>query len=99
MGFLNLLRVAQPVDWNRGRLSKLALVRSLKLGTQLETYNMKSTNVSQRETCKRGKWRKFLQPRRRPHDPMLVFSMSLFNFEPAWNRVFSPLKQRENVWS
>jgi hypothetical protein len=50
-------------------------------------------------TKQQGKWHKLLQPRRRPHDPMLVFNMSLFNFEPGWNRVFSPLRQRENVWA
>jgi hypothetical protein len=59
---------------------------------------MNSTNPSQREKSKRAKWRKVLQSRR-PHDSMLVFNMLLFNFEPAWNDVFSPIKQRENVWS
>jgi hypothetical protein len=59
---------------------------------------MKSMDLSQRETSKRGKWRDFVQGRRRPHDPMLVFNMLLFNLEPAWDHVFSPLKQRENVW-
>jgi hypothetical protein len=98
MGFRNLLRLAQPLDWNRCRLPKLALVRSLKLRPQPETYKMNSTNLSQRETSKVGKWRHFLQARHRSHDPMLVFNMLLFNFEPAWDRVFTPLKERENVW-
>jgi hypothetical protein len=59
---------------------------------------MNSGKLTQREISNGRKWRKFLQPHRRPHDPMLVFNMSLFNSEPAWSRVFSPLKQRENVW-
>jgi hypothetical protein len=60
---------------------------------------MNSTKTSEKESSKRGKWCSFLQPRRCPHDPLLVFNMSLFNFEPAWDRVFSPLKQRENIWA
>jgi hypothetical protein len=59
---------------------------------------MNSTNPSQRETSKRGKWRKFLQPRRHRHDPMLVLNLSLFNFEGGWNRTFNPTRERENVW-
>ena len=59
---------------------------------------MNSGKLTQRKISNGRKRQKFLQPRRRPHDPMLVFNMSLFNSEPAWNRVFSPLKQRENVW-
>jgi hypothetical protein len=99
VGFLNLLRLAQSVDWNRGRFCELAIVRSLKLRPQPERYNMHSTNLSQRETSKREKWRNFLQSRRRPHDPLLVFNMTLFNLEPAWNCVFNPSKQRESVWA
>jgi hypothetical protein len=59
---------------------------------------MNSAELMQRRVSNPRKRRKFLQPRRRPHDPLLVFNMSLFNFEPAGNRVVSPLKQRENVW-
>jgi hypothetical protein len=29
MGFLNLLRLAKPIDWNRGRLCNSAVVRSV----------------------------------------------------------------------
>jgi hypothetical protein len=48
---------------------------------------------------KRPNWWKFLQSRRRRHDAMLVLNMSVFNFEPGWNRVFNPVPARENVWS
>jgi hypothetical protein len=39
MGFLNLLRLPEPVDWNPSRLPQLALVRSLNLMTQSEGDN------------------------------------------------------------
>jgi hypothetical protein len=42
------------------------------------------------------KWRTKFRRRRRTHDPMLVLNMSLFNSEHGWNRVFSPVKVREN---
>gem|GEM_PF-2303681 len=54
--------------------------------------------TNQSNINKRRRWRSFLLPRRRRHDPMLVLSMSLFNFEPGWNRIFNPLNERENVW-
>jgi hypothetical protein len=60
---------------------------------------MNSRNPTPRKRSNRRKWLKFLQPRRRAHDPMLVFNMSLFNFEPASTRAFNPLKARENVWA
>jgi hypothetical protein len=59
---------------------------------------MNSGELMQRKLSNVRKRRRFLQPRRQPHDPMLVFNMSLFNSEPTWNRLSSPLKQRENVW-
>ena len=37
--------------------------------------------------------------RRRVGDAMLVLNMSVFNFEPGWNRIFNPVPARENVWS
>jgi hypothetical protein len=95
MGFLNLLRVPEPVDRRVSRLARLGRLRPL---SKWKGITMNSGKLTQRKISNGRKWRKFLQPRRRPHDPMLVFNMSLFNFEPAWNRVFSPLKQRENVW-
>jgi hypothetical protein len=42
------------------------------------------------------KWRAKFRRRRRTHDPMLVLNMSLFNSEDGWNRVFNPVKVREN---
>lgn len=59
---------------------------------------MNATNLTQSNTNKRSNWRKFLRPRRRRHDPMLVLNMSAFNFESGWNRVFNPGPVRENVW-
>ena len=35
---------------------------------------------------------------RRRHDPMLALSMSLFNSGSSWDRIFSPIPERENVW-
>jgi len=59
---------------------------------------LNSGELTQRKASNVRKWRKVLQLRRRPHDPMLAFNMALFNSEPAWNHVFNPVKQRENVW-
>ena len=59
---------------------------------------MNLTNRIEINLNKQRNWWKFLQPRRRRHDPMLVLSMSVFNFEPGWNRVFNPFNHRENVW-
>jgi hypothetical protein len=47
---------------------------------------MKRKNLGQSNATKSRKW---FQRRRRWHDPMLVFNMS----------IFSSLLQRENVWS
>jgi hypothetical protein len=47
---------------------------------------MKTKNLGQSNATKSRKW---FQRRRRWHDPMLVFNMS----------IFSSLLQRENVWS
>jgi hypothetical protein len=33
--------------------------------------------------------------RRRIHDPMLMFNMSIFNYKDGWNRTFNPLKTHE----
>ncbi len=60
---------------------------------------MNSGKVTERKISISRKSRKLLQAGRRPHDPMLVLNMSIFNFQPAWNRIFNPLKQRENVWA
>jgi hypothetical protein len=94
MGFLNLLRVPESVDRDSGGLPELALVRSLRPNS-IAKHTMNSRNPTQRKISNRRNWLKFLQPRRRAHDPMLVFNMSLFNFEPA----STPLKARENVWA
>jgi hypothetical protein len=42
-------------------------------------------------------WRDVFRRRRRMHDPMLVFNMSIFNFGGGWERILNPLKIRENA--
>jgi len=42
------------------------------------------------------KWREMFQRRRRMRDPILVFNMSIFNFDDGWNRIFSQFKIHEN---
>jgi hypothetical protein len=44
-----------------------------------------------------NKTRKLFRTRRRWHDPMLVFNMSIFNSGSGWNRIFNSISQRENV--
>jgi hypothetical protein len=56
---------------------------------------MKTTNLKQTSVAKPRKW---FQRRRRWHDSMLVLNMSIFNFDGGWNRIFSPIPQRENIW-
>jgi hypothetical protein len=34
--------------------------------------------------------------RRRMRDPMLVFNMSIFNFDDGWSRIFNPVKTHQN---
>jgi hypothetical protein len=57
----------------------------------MKTTNSKNTNAA--------KPRKSLRPRSRPHDPMLVFSMSIFNSGRSWDRIFDVIPRRENVWA
>jgi hypothetical protein len=44
------------------------------------------------------KFRKRFRARQRWHDPMLVLSMSIFNSDSSWNRIFNPIPQRQNIW-
>jgi hypothetical protein len=44
------------------------------------------------------KSRRWYRVRRRWHDPMLVLSMSTFNWESGWNRIFNRIPNRETVW-
>jgi hypothetical protein len=53
---------------------------------------MTRTNLKQASVANPQKW---FQRRRRWHDPMLVWNMSIFNFDGGWNRIFNPLPQRE----
>jgi hypothetical protein len=41
-------------------------------------------------------WREMFRRRRRMRDPLLVFNMSIFNFDDGWNRIFSQFKIHEN---
>lgn len=50
--------------------------------------------VSRRSTVSR--WANVFRPRRRRHDPMLVLSMSDFNFADSWERILNPIKSHEN---
>ncbi|PYK57042.1 MAG: hypothetical protein DME47_00130 [Verrucomicrobia bacterium] len=42
------------------------------------------------------RWRKMFRRRRRMRDPLLVFNMSIFNFDDRWNRIFTQFKIHEN---
>jgi hypothetical protein len=42
-----------------------------------------------------GKYRQIFRRRRPKHDPMLLLSMSIFNFQDGWSRTFNPLKTHE----
>ena len=57
---------------------------------------MKTTNLKNAKTAKSRKW---FRLRRRPHDPMLVLNMSIFNSERSWDRIFDVIPRRENVWA
>lgn len=41
-------------------------------------------------------WRDIFRRSRAAHDPMLVFNMSIFNFEGGWSRIFNQITPREN---
>ena len=56
---------------------------------------MKTTNPKKTKITRSRRW--FRRSRCR-HDPMLVINMSIFNSDRGWNRIFNPLRQRENVW-
>lgn len=55
---------------------------------------MNKENRNQKKSATRSWFRK----RRRWHDPMLVFNMSVFNSgsNPSW--ILSRISSRENVW-
>ena len=57
----------------------------------MKTTNLRKTNAA--------KSRKSFRVRPRPHDPMLVFSMSIFNSGRSWDRIFDVIPRRENVWA
>ena len=38
--------------------------------------------------------RRSFRPRPRPHDPMLVLNMSIFNSERGWERIFNTISRR-----
>ncbi len=53
------------------------------------------TQIQRLGRSQRARGRRF--PRLRRHDPMLVLSMSIFNFDTGWNRVLNPIKTHENA--
>ena len=57
----------------------------------MKTTNLRNTNAA--------KSRKAFRARRRPHDPMLVLNMSIFNSGRSWDRIFDVIPRRENVWA
>lgn len=44
---------------------------------------------------RRAKPRKCFRRRRRSHDPMLMFNMSIFNSDRSWERIFNLAPRRE----
>jgi hypothetical protein len=56
---------------------------------------MKTKNTNKTKVTRPRRW---FRRSRRQHDPMLVLSMSIFNSDRGWNRIFNPFPQRENVW-
>jgi hypothetical protein len=44
----------------------------------------------------KSEWQEMFQRRRRMRDPLLVFNMSIFNFDDGWNRIFTQFKIHEN---
>ena len=57
---------------------------------------MKMLPTSNQNRRKRRPW---FQRQRPAHDPMLVLNMSIFNAGTGWERVFTQIAQRENVWT
>jgi hypothetical protein len=57
----------------------------------MKTTNFRNTNAA--------KTRKSFRSQRRPHDPMLVLNMSIFNSGRSWDRIFDVIPRRENVWA
>lgn len=48
------------------------------------------------KTNARFRWLKLFRRRPQLHNPMLVFNMSIFNFDGGWSRIFNPLKTHES---
>ena len=57
---------------------------------------MKTTNLRHTNGARSRRW---FRRRRRPQDPMLVLSMSIFNSGRSWERIFDVIPRRENVWA
>jgi len=52
--------------------------------------------INPKRTSKR--FRNWFRARRRRHDPILVFNMSIFNSGTGWGRIFNSVAVYENVW-
>jgi hypothetical protein len=68
------------------------LRNNAKIGIPVSGRETK-TNIEQRKVG--AQRREMISRRRRIHDPMLVFNMSIFNFANGWSRTFNPLKSHE----
>ena len=74
-----------------------AIERQMLIPLKPDT-KMNLTNLNGRKATRRRQPQSLLRSRRRSHDPMLVFNMSIFNSGDGWNRIFNRIPQRENVW-
>jgi hypothetical protein len=90
MELLDLVRITQSRD--RGLVGSFRGIplSSLKRDAKMKTKDLKQCNASRSQ--------KWLHRRRRRHDPMLVFNISVFNSAKVRESIFDPLQQRENVW-
>jgi hypothetical protein len=89
-GFV-VVRNAQPIARGPGRYARRLCLIELKGSSE-----MKTARLTERNPARRRRW---FQRRRRAHDAMLVFNMSIFNAGGSWERIFNPIPQRENVWA
>jgi len=55
-------------------------------------------NATNPKRTKVKRLRSWFRARRRWHDPMLVFNMSIFNSGNGWGRIFNSGAVHENVW-
>jgi hypothetical protein len=59
---------------------------------------MNRTKTIQNNIATKHESQKRVRSRSRRHDPWLVLSMSIFNSEPRWNRIFNPVPSPQKAW-